>query len=433
VLLLVGLIARIIATTHEGWEKPPEYRSDAAEYDSYAWNLAQGHGYIGISPDVYNPDGSYLVHPSAYRIPGISLYWAALYKIFGHKYSAVRISECLMDTLTILLIFTIARKCFSNTVAILAAAIYAVWPPALQYVCQLRCETQYTFLLFVFILLCLIFAERKTWSWSIAAGLVLGLALLTRGNGIMMVALVFPWSVWQFRKNPRVMVRGIAIALVALATLVPWTIRNYRLFHAYIPFESGGGDVLLGVYNNAVASDPNLYGSWTDPTALPEYTKLLTQPNDELVRDRIQKQLAIQWIRNHPDKWWYLQETRFRRGWTPFLQPWAPLLRRLEILAVWGTVVLLLAIGFFPTAIHFLRTGSPAWIIHLGILHYEITVQVFYGASRLRYPVEGLCIILASATAVWIGKGIGKRMGHNSTSNSQSRTGRIQTASISAV
>jgi hypothetical protein len=229
--------------------------------------------------------------------------------------------------------------------------------------------------------------------------------MLTRGNAVMMVILMIPWGIVQFRKTPRLVVRACAIPLLATLMLVPWTIRNYRVLHAFIPIETGGGDVLLGSYNCVIASDPFYYGYWVFPTSeLPEYTQQITAPNDEVKRDGIEIRLAEQWILDHPEKWWYLLESRFRRSWTPFLQPQSPLLYRLGMMLSWGPVLLLLILGFVPTAIYFLRTNHPGWILHIGISHFILTALVFWGASRFRYPVEGLCIILALATLVWLCK-----------------------------
>jgi hypothetical protein len=193
--------------------------------------------------------------------------------------------------------------------------------------------------------------------------------------------------------------------------LVPWTVRNYEVFHKFIPFETGGGDVLLGSYNRIVANDPASYGYWIYPTSeLPEYRSQIVAPNNEVKRDHVETQLAVQWIRQHPEKWRYLEESKFRRSWTPFLQPNSPRLYRYGMLLTWGPVLILFAVGCIPTAIGFLRRGEPGWLIHLGILHFVLTAEIFWGASRFRYPVEDLCIAVASATAVWIWKRIAVRV-----------------------
>src|SRR5579863_9254397 len=109
--VVVGLAVRVAVTSRSGWSKAPAHGSDASEYDEYAWNLAQGRGFSGVSPDVVGPDGRLAQHLTAYRAPATSVYWAGLYRIFGHRYAVVRLSQCLLDTLTILVLFGIARKC----------------------------------------------------------------------------------------------------------------------------------------------------------------------------------------------------------------------------------------------------------------------------------------------------------------------------------
>lgn len=314
--VLMGFMVRLGVTIHVGLNAPPKPGSDAAEYDSYAWNLANGHGYSGISPDVKNADGRLLVHTSAYRAPGTSFFWAALYRLSGHRYDALRIAQCLLGALTIPLTYAIGRRCFDGNVALLSAAIYTFWPTSLIYSTELGSEPLYAFLLCWSILAALKFAEKPTWLNAEAAGLLLGLAMLTRPNAVLMVGLLVPWTLWEFRRTPKVLVRGLAISALAIATLIPWTVRNFRAFHSFIPFESGGGDVALGSYNRVVANDPRYYGYWVYPTSeLPEYREQLTAPNNEVVRDHVEMQLAFQWIRQHPDMWWYLLRMRFIRSW----------------------------------------------------------------------------------------------------------------------
>src|ERR1035441_8455812 len=48
-----------------------------------------------------------------------------------------------------------------------------------------------------------------------------------------------------------------------------------------------------------------------------------------------------EWARNHPGTWWYLVESRFRRSWTPFLQPRSPMLYRVGMLVSWGPILVL--------------------------------------------------------------------------------------------
>ncbi len=243
------------------------------------------------------------------------------------------------------------------------------------------------------------------------------MALLTRGNVVLLLPLLLIWGLGQFWGHSRTLAWALAIPLVAVATLVPWTARNYQVFGSFVPLSTGSGDVLLGSNNRVVASDLKYYGYWVYPDELPEYRFQLEATNDELVRDRLESRLAVEWIKNNPDKWWYLLHSKFRRLWTPFLQPQSPRLFRFGTLVSWGPVLAVFALAFFPTLIQFLNQKHPAWLIHVVIVSVVLNAIVFWGSSRFRYPIEGLCLILASTGLV----GMVRRMGHRRTKANQER------------
>src|SRR5215470_7937605 len=118
-LMTIGFASCVAFAVHNDLSRSPLPGSDSREYDSYAWNLAQGRGFRGISPDVRGLDGQLLDHPTAYRAPGTSVLWASLYWSVGHRYSAVRIAQCLMHMMTIPLIYAIGQRCFDNSAALL--------------------------------------------------------------------------------------------------------------------------------------------------------------------------------------------------------------------------------------------------------------------------------------------------------------------------
>ena len=397
-LLAVGLILRLGVAVMLGLNEPPRPGSDADEYDTYAWNLAQGHGYRGMSPDVIDQD-----HLTAYRLPGASILWSGLYRVFGHRYNVVRIVHCLLGTIAIIFVYGIGRRCFGESVGLLSAAAFAIWPTSLLYSNELASEPLFTFLFLWYLVASLAFAEQQTLARALGAGLLLGLAIVTLANAIFMVPLAALWACWQFRGQWKSLRAGLLIPVVALSTLIPWAIRNYVVFHEFLPFGTGGGDVLLGGNNRVVATDPVYYGYWVFPTSsLPEYSERLKAPDNEVRRDHLEKELAVQWLKDHPNRWWYLVESKFRRSLTPFLASKSPRAYRLGTLLSWGPVMILSVLSFFPSALHFFRTRHPGWILHLGIIQFELTAIVFWGSSRFRYPVEGLFIVLACVSALWL-------------------------------
>ena len=389
-LALFGFVVRLGLAIMLGLSAPPRPGSDQNEYDTYAWNLAQGRGYRGMSADVADQD-----HLTAYRPPGPSLVWAGLYKIFGHRYDVIRIMHCLVGAVSVLLVYEIGRRCYSDRVGLLAAATTAVFPTALLYTVDLLSEALGIFWFLATILACLWFAERPSVARSVAAGGLLGVCILTRPNSIFMVPLLALWGAWQFRGQWRQMLQAATICLVAGAVLAPWAVRNYVVFHKFIPLSTMAGSGLLQGNNDLVVTDPRYFGYSVWDSSLPEYRETLKSAGDEVERDKRAKDLAIEWLKNNPDQWWFLVRHRFWRSLTPFLQPESPRLNRIGMLVAWGPVLVLFSLAYFPTLAGFLRRRQPGWLLHLGILHYLLTSVLFYALARYRISVEPLCFILA--------------------------------------
>jgi 4-amino-4-deoxy-L-arabinose transferase-like glycosyltransferase len=402
VLVALGFAARLGWAVRQGLGSAPPPGTDESEYDLIAWNLAQGRGYRGVSPDVKDAQGLLLEHPTAYRPPGTSVVWAGLYWMVGHRHAVIRLLHILVGVASILLVFEIGRTCYGEAAGLVSATVYAVWPTAILYTTDLVSEPLGTFWLMCYVLASLRYAKTPTAGRAVLSGLLLGACLLTRPNTIFMLPLAVIWAVWEFRARRGAMWLAISIPVIATATLIPWTVRNYLVFRKFIPLSTMGGSVLLQGNNRIVAADPSLSGYNIWDTKIPEYRELLQKPNDELERDRVALQLATQWLRDNPDQWWHLVEARFRRSWTPFLQPHSPKLYRYGMLLSWGPVLVLFALAFFPTLWQSLREGQATWLLHLAIIHFVLTTIVFHGYSRYRFPIEGLCIVLASAAAIWL-------------------------------
>src|SRR5579871_1140626 len=147
IVLILALGIRLFATAHfTGFQTPPYRGSDDAEYDTYAWNLAQGHGYRGPSPDVKDPN-----HLTAYRAPVPSLFYAGIYRVFGHNYAAARLGNCLLSVLTVLLVYLITLRCFDRRAARLAAVMAAFYPMSLFFSQSLYSEATAAFLVCLFV------------------------------------------------------------------------------------------------------------------------------------------------------------------------------------------------------------------------------------------------------------------------------------------
>lgn len=403
-LAVLGFMVRLSVAIWLGLSAPPEPGSDGKEYDTYAWNVAQGNGYRGMSPDVADQN-----HLTAYRPPGPSLVWAGLYSVFGHRYDVIRIANCLFGALTVLFVFEIGRRCYDDRVGLFAAVIYAVFPTALINTVGLMSEPLGNLSFLAFIWASLVFGERPTWRSAAIAGVMCGIAIQMRANAILMMPFLALWVLWQFRNRWQAMLQACLIPILAVAMMIPWTVRNYIVFDTFIPMSTMGGSVLLQGNNDVVANDPELYGYNVWDTTIPEYRDALKSAGDEVERDRRAKEFAVAWIKSHPEKWGYLVQMKIWRGFTPFLQPNSPRLYRMAMLLAWGPVLVLFTLAFFPTWVGFMRNKSPAWLIHLAILHFVLMSVIFFGYARYRQPIEPLCIVLAVRALMFLTERFGSR------------------------
>ena len=398
-IVTVALVLRLGYAGSQGLSRPTPLGSDETEYDTYAWNLAQGQGYRGMSPDVSDQN-----HLTAYRSPGPSLFYAAVYVVAGHRLAIIRVLNCLIGAMCCLLIIAVGRRTVGEGAAFAAAAVWAVWPVSIYLSGSLLSDQLATLTLLWLVLVLLGYAVRPTLNGALFAGFLLGVNLLVHPSRLFLLPMLGLWVVVQFWGSWRAFVMSALIPIVAVLLLVPWIARNERVFHRFIPFSTMGGSVLLQGNNRIVATDPEYLGYNVWDTAIPEYADALKAPNDEFGRDSVAKRLATEWIGTHRDRWLPMAIAKIRRGWTPFLQAHTPLSQRLAMLISWGPVLLLLLIGFVPLLLKFLRARDPGWLLHAVILHMVALDVVFFGLARYRYVVEPYCVLLAAGTVVWLVK-----------------------------
>ncbi|MDO8430315.1 MAG: glycosyltransferase family 39 protein [bacterium] len=215
--------------------------ADARAYDSIAWNIVRGNGYLevsGVSPEKDN---------SIIRVgPGYEIFLAAIYYIFGHSYEAVWIIQALLMAMTALLIFLTTKEIFQNhwnfLIGIIAAALVGFSPDLITMQGMLMTETLGIFLIVLTsYLFCRYYnAEEKSWISAILLGLAIGLATLVRAPALF---LFFPVAAYfLISKNwKHFLLAGITI----IALFLPWIIRNYQVYGVFLPTNAAAGFNLL--------------------------------------------------------------------------------------------------------------------------------------------------------------------------------------------
>ncbi len=310
-LLALALVVRLayVAAT-------PGYQAidDAHNYDVHALSIAAGHGFAHIGS---GPSGE-----TAFRPPGYPYLLSGVYVVSGvdhatpsERFLAGRIANALVGTVIVALIGLLSAQLFGRRVALVAMAVGAVYLPLILVGGSLMSEPLFAALLLG--ALAAAVQHRRSahcYRWAIGGGVLGGLAILTRANAAIILAPLVV-AVWDIR--PRFSWRALAppamLAVVGLATVAPWTIRNAVALDSFVPVSTQLGTALAGTYNDAARTDREHPASWRSLRRVPHYQYLIRRWHQipEPVLDRKLRAAALRYATDHPA---YVAEVVFWNG-----------------------------------------------------------------------------------------------------------------------
>ncbi|HHT9138099.1 MAG TPA: ArnT family glycosyltransferase, partial [Candidatus Wunengus sp. YC60] len=221
--------------------------SDAQDYHQLALNLL----YTGT-------------YQSIHRSPLFPFFIAILYKLFGANYFIVRLVLSLLSSFTCLFIYKTTKGLFNEQIALIAMFISAIYW-MLFYPCGfLLTETLCTFFLTGAVFFLTKSSRIPHIRYFIFSGIYLGLAALTRAFMLPFFLFLPFWAYVSFKNNRKLALKAfIVLAFTMSLVISPWTIRNYLVFHKFIPITSGGGGVFAGANNPDVLK--YFKGGWIRP------------------------------------------------------------------------------------------------------------------------------------------------------------------------
>jgi 4-amino-4-deoxy-L-arabinose transferase-like glycosyltransferase len=186
--------------------------------------------------------------PEISKSVGAGVVIAGIWAITGdERYIQVQVLQGIIDGLTALLVYWIARQLFTRVrPALIAAALYACYPPlAWQTLAPYDDIWAVDFTIGLVALYLVILKSDHRWRWLIAFGLLSGIGAYFRPQVLLIAPAIALGTVMTtgWREAFR---RVLATTLIASLLLVPWTIRNYNHFHTFIPFRSGFWETMWG-------------------------------------------------------------------------------------------------------------------------------------------------------------------------------------------
>jgi 4-amino-4-deoxy-L-arabinose transferase-like glycosyltransferase len=375
--------------------------SDAADYDTIAWNLANGDG--------FSLDAAAGPHPTAYRPPVVPWVTSLLYRAVGHRYDAALLLQCVIGALVPLLLARLGGTLLGSGVGWAAGWIAAFDPLLVFFSGYLMTETTFAAVLLLALSASVDWVKNPRASRALGVGLLWGLAALTRPTALPLPLLVAAWA-WVplgLALSAAGGARQVAMLLLGTALAVgPWTIRNALTFHAFVPITTGGGRAFLDSNNPILWNDPARRGGGISTYHLEPYAERF-RGRSEVEADALAAKWGWEFLNEHRSEWpamaaaklarfWRLRSEAAGTGsWRDADSPLGSFVRLADPLLVWS----LLTFPFAAWGAVRLLTGPRRWFLSLPLLvivFFTALAVVYWGSLRTRMPIQPLIALCAA-------------------------------------
>jgi 4-amino-4-deoxy-L-arabinose transferase-like glycosyltransferase len=231
----VGLLLRVVYVFAVAGDTP--LVGDAFENEIIANSLASGRGYSVFTL----AEGSV---PTAHKPPLYPLLMGAASAVGLGGTRDHQLISVVLGTATIVVAAIVARRLIGPRAGVLAAVLAAVYPIFLITDASLRSETLFALLVGLALLAAFAAAKHPTIGRFALVGGLIGLATLTRAEGIWLLLLLAASLAWRApRGRGRLMLAALAACVIVL---VPWTVRCWVVFDRPVFISTNSGDLLAG-------------------------------------------------------------------------------------------------------------------------------------------------------------------------------------------
>ncbi|MGP0019632.1 MAG: ArnT family glycosyltransferase [Candidatus Sulfotelmatobacter sp.] len=371
---------------------------------SFGWEMGRIAASLASGDGFSSPFGP-ATGPTAWEPPLYPYLTAGVFLVFGiySKASAfVLLSlNSVFSALTCIPIFLIARRIFSEKVAIGSAWAWALLPNIIFWCTHAIWETSLAALLLTTIFwLALTLEDREGWVPWLQFGLLWGITALSSTSLLSFLPAAGLW-VWYRRARRRKRSFGgvVLAAVLFFACIAPWLVRNYETFGKFVFIRDNfGAELRLGNGNGADGTLMLYLDATHDAYAMRQF-----QAMGELPYIAMRKQQALDYIRADHGRFATLCMRRLVYFWAGPPKDTQPqwmgvaknsLFLAWSVLAFWG----------LGRALR-LRWRKPGvWLLFWLFLLYPAIYYVVYCIPRYRHPIEPEMAILAVFVLTEAGK-----------------------------
>lgn len=365
------------------------------EMGRIARSLAEGYGY---SSPFHGHTG-----PTAWNPPLYPWLLAAVFRVCGvytplSAWTILAINS-IFGAFTLPAIWQIAMRCFNRNVAVWAVWIWALYPAAMQYDVKWVWAMSLTCLLFMWVLALtlkmrgtgepeIISATSATLGRWVLFAVLWALIALSNPSLCLFLPVSGLWILWGSPKWKTQLAYGMMAALIFIACLAPWTYRNYRVFHAFVPLRSDlGAELDMGSGYGANGFEMGYNDPFLSPVQFRLYAKM-----GEYRYSKWRGSIVDGLIARKPFRYLKLCLIRFYFYWAGVTHPandkwWVEIGRLADFQFTSLT-------GLLGLALVLRRRSRGRWLFVYAFTLLPVTYYAVTVSARFRHPLEPLIDIL---------------------------------------
>jgi 4-amino-4-deoxy-L-arabinose transferase-like glycosyltransferase len=369
---------------------------DQLSYDMLARRVLGGHGFT-VETNWW--PATRAGEPTAHWSYVYTLYLAAVYAVFGyHPLAARLIQATLAGVLMPWLTYRLGRRHFGPPAGLAAAGLSAAYAYFVYYAGALMTETFYMLAILWTLDAAGRLGEgrepaRRTWLWL---GLALAVAVLLRQVFLLFIPILFAWLVWRSWRGQARPLRDVVLSLagasvIVIMSIIPWTLRNYRAFEAFVLLNTNAGFAFF--WGNHPIHGTNFIAIL--PASGPSYQDLIPPellPLNEAELDRALLGRGVDFVRADPLRYALLSLSRAK----DFFKFWpaadsgtiSNLSRVLSFGILWPFMLYGLVQGVR-------RYASLSLVLYLFIAAYTGIHLLTWALIRYRLPVDAVLLPFA--------------------------------------
>jgi hypothetical protein len=367
------------------------------ETGNIAYSLAQGKGYS----NPFRRDTG----PTAWLTPVYPLLIAGLFKIFGVEtipafFAAVFLNS-LFSTAACIPLFYVGKRISGIGVASGAAWLWALLPHAVMFPFEWIWDTSLSALLAATLLWATLAlpesARLRDWC---GYGLLWGFTLMTNPSLGSLLPFLLGWAALRaYRQRNTSLSQPLLAFGLAILCCAPWTIRNYRVFHKFIPLRSNFGlELYIGNNENYDPQRPQ----WPSPiTKEREILRFFKMGEIPFMEEEMRKATAF--MVAHPGVEVKLTALRVVTFWMGTATPLHDFLETDSLLIkVIFLCNLLAALGVLVGIFVLYRQRNPfRFPIAAFPVIFPLAYYLTHTSLRYRHPIDPIVMLLVAVAAFW--------------------------------